>query len=533
MPDDSMHWADQTARKIVQVHQNKKTITCAAGITPSGVVHIGNFREIVTVDLISRALVDALKGSGKKVRFIYSWDDYDVFRKIPPDMPNQEMLKEHLRKAIVDVPDPYGKEESYARHNEVEIEKHMPILGINPEYVYQSKKYRACEYSDQIKKALENKDKIVEILNKYREEPLGPDWLPIRIFCEKCGLDTVEKISYAGGYDVSYECDCGFKDTFDLRSKGVAKLQWRVDWPMRWAYEQVAFEPGGKDHSTQGGSYDTGKEIVKEVYECEAPLYIMYDFIRIKGQGGKISSSKGGVITIKEVLEVYEPAMVRWLFAGTRPGAEFAISFDMDVLKLYEDFDRCERMYYGKEEVKNDKDAAQQKRIYELSAIDPESIAKDMPVQPGFRHLTTIIQIFEHDIEKVIEFYKKNEGVKSPDDIERVSARAHCASLWLKKYAPEDMVFVVNEESPQLKFHPTIRIGLKEFIRLLLTMDSQDAVESALFDFCKANDIPTKEFFTSAYRILISKEQGPKLVPFVYAIGKDRVLRLLQEALSR
>src|SRR3989344_9277781 len=128
---EGMHWSDQTARRIVQEKGDKDKYVLAAGITPSGTVHIGNFREIITVDIIARAL----RKKGKKVRFIYSWDDYDVFRKVPENMPNKEMLTKHLRKPIVDVPDPYGKEKSYARHNEVEVESSLPIVGIAPTYI--------------------------------------------------------------------------------------------------------------------------------------------------------------------------------------------------------------------------------------------------------------------------------------------------------------------------------------------------------------------------------------------------------------
>ena len=79
MAKEKQHWADLTAERVIREKGNKKQYVCAAGITPSGIVHIGNFREIITVDLVKRAL----EKRGKKVRFIYSWDDYDVFRKVP------------------------------------------------------------------------------------------------------------------------------------------------------------------------------------------------------------------------------------------------------------------------------------------------------------------------------------------------------------------------------------------------------------------------------------------------------------------
>ena len=103
---------------------------------------------------------------------------------------------------------------------------------------------------------------------------------------------------------------------------------------MRWAYEGVCFEPGGKDHSSAGGSFDTAKHIVREIYGGEAPTYVGYDFVRIKGRAGKISSSSGEVVTVADCLEIYEPELLRWIFVSYRPNTEFQISFDVDVIAL-------------------------------------------------------------------------------------------------------------------------------------------------------------------------------------------------------
>ena len=138
------------AEQIVREKGEKDVYTCASGITPSGTVHIGNFREIISVDLVVRALRDL----GKKVRFIYSWDDYDVFRKVPVNMPKQELLQEHLRFPITMVPDPWDRDSSYARHHEVDVESELPRVGIEPEYICQADRYRASRYADGIKKAL-------------------------------------------------------------------------------------------------------------------------------------------------------------------------------------------------------------------------------------------------------------------------------------------------------------------------------------------------------------------------------------------
>ena len=515
------HWADQTAENIVREKGEKKLYTCAAGITPSGTIHIGNFREIITVELVVRAL----KKLGKNVRFIYSWDDFDVFRKVPADAPKKEILEKYLRYPITDVPDTYdNKHSSYAEHNEKEVEETIPIVNIRPEFIYQAKKYRNCGYAEQIKHALENKDEIKKILDKYRAEEKSKGWWPVSVFCDKCKKDTTRVLEWDGEYTLTYECDCGHKETFDFRKKGIAKLPWRIDWPMRWHYEKVDFEPGGKEHSTHGGSRTTAKEIFELLYKEKPPIYLKYDFITIKGTGGKISKSLGNVVSLRDTLEIYEPNIVRWLFAGTRPDAEFAISFDLDVLKFYEDFDKVERVYFDKEEIKDQKEKSKQKRIYELSVTE---LPKKMPLQVPFRHLTNLLQIYNNDFNKIKEIYKKE--IKDDYDLKKLKNRCDCIWNWLQKYAPEEFRFKVQNEVK-------VKLDDKEKKALLLLkerLEKNDYTEQKLFEefynICKETGIDNKDFFKAAYKVLINKERGPKLANFILELGKERVVGLLNK----
>jgi lysyl-tRNA synthetase class 1 len=520
-----MHWADQAAKKTVELHGNKEKYTVAAGITPSGTIHIGNFREIITVDLVNRALISL----GKKVRFIYSWDEFDVFRKVPVDAPKKELLEKFLRYPITEVPDTYdNKHKSYAEHNEKEVEETIPKVGINPEFVYQAKKYRNCDYAEEIKFVLDHKKDIKEILDKFRTEEHGENWWPVSVFCDNCKKDTTKVIDWDGKYNITYECKlCNHKETFDFRKKGIAKLPWRIDWPMRWKYETVDFEPGGKEHSTAGGSRDTAVAIFKHLYKKEPPVYIKYDFITIKGTGGKISKSLGNVISLKDTLEVYEPSIVRWLFAGTRPDTEFAISFDLDVIKLYEDFDKCERIYFGKEEA-DEKEKAKQSRIYELSILE---LPKKMPFQPSFRHLTNIFQIYEGDEKKVLDHYK--EELKTDFDKERLKTRIICVKNWIAKYAPEDFKFKVNEKVPE-DIIKSLSDAQKKSLKLLhekleKNEYSEDKLAEEFYMIMQATGLKTPEFFSACYRTIIGKEKGPRLANFVLVLGKKKVIKLLNQ----
>ena len=525
--DTTYHWADVAAKRIIQEKGNKNKYTCAAGITPSGTVHIGNFREIITVDLVVRALRDL----GKEVRFIYSWDDYDVFRKVPGNMPNKEMLEKHLRLPIVDIPDPFGIEQSYARYHEVEIENDAKIVGIRPEFLYQAKKYRNHEYVKGIITALKNRNEIVKVLNKHKTEEVSNDWMPISGYCPDCNKDEVIFYNYRDEFFISMKCvPCNNEFEVDIRNASFIKLPWRVDWPMRWAHEKVDYEPGGKDHSSAGGSYDTGKEIVK-IFNWTAPSYVMYDFVKIKGANKKISSSSGNVVTLKDFLEIYDPEIVRYIFACTRPNKELSVAFDGDVIRVYDDYDKCERIYYGKHEVP-EKDMIKQKRIYELSQIS-KPIEK-MPLQVSFGECANLIQILGN-IDSAIERFKEKGDIPlnaSKEDIAYVKRRMNLAKTWISKYAPDQYIFKLNTEIPSnIQLSEKQKKALKEvLVNLKETKFNNYAPLHDLFKEIVAEfHMETSEFFSGAYRVLISKERGPHLANFVLMIGQENVIKLLEK----
>ncbi|MDA1196877.1 MAG: lysine--tRNA ligase [Nanoarchaeota archaeon] len=521
MTEDSMHWADQIARQVINERGDKEQYVVAAGITPSGTIHIGNFREIITNDLVARALVS----QGKKVRYIYSWDNYDVYRKVPKNMPKQEELQKCLRKPIIQTIDPFGCHESYAHHNQEPIEKTSPLVGINPEYIYQDEKYRAGEYTEDVKFCLEHIETIRKVLDKYRKEPLVEDWLPITMFCEECGKDTLT-ISWQGGYDVSYKCECGKEESFDYKKKPLIKLKWRIDWPMRQHYEQVDFEPAGKEHyALPGGSRITANDLYGELYNEPHPIDLKYDFITIKGQGGKMSSSLGNVISLMDTLEIYEPQIIRHLFAGTRPNTEFAISFDLDVFKVYEDYDKCERIYFKTEEAA-EKDFQKQKRIYELSQVDKPP--KEIPFQASMRHLMNVVQQYQGDMGKIKGFYKKE--IKTKEDEKKVETRAICALNWLEKYAPEDFKFKVNtiEDVKTLEFTAEEKTILKALAESLNTAKSDEkTLHDSFYVTAEQAQAKPQDLFKAAYKLLISKERGPRLANFILTIGIKEVIELV------
>ena len=518
------HWADIIASRIIRERQGKEVYVCASGITPSGTVHIGNFREIISVELVVRAL----REQGVKVRFIYSWDDYDVFRRVPENMPRRELLGAHLQKPISSVPDVLGKQKSYAAYNEAELERILPLVGIEPEYIHQAERYKIGRYAEDIKLALDNKDVIRRVLDDFRSEKLDSDWYPLNVFCGECERDTTKVLARPADYEISYKCDtCGNSERVDFRRFGGVKLPWRIDWPMRWRFERVDFEPAGKDHHSEGGSFDTARRIAKEVFDYAAPITFQYDFVRIKGGSGKISASKGQMLSLSEVLKYYQPELVRFMFAGTRPNSEFAISFDLDVIKIYEDYDRIERNYLDKPrnpKAKWYKNA----RIYELSQV--AAVPTKRPYQIQFRHLTTLLQIYSGVTDAVIAFL----GDVPEEDRNSFRVRAACAWNWLNNCAPDEFRFKLREPSDGPIDLPNASVNLLKALKNLGTLVktrlgrvSKKEFSGEMYDIIHEHELDSGEFFTTLYLVLIGKTKGPQMVNFLHILGAGRVSELL------
>jgi lysyl-tRNA synthetase, class I len=492
---EKFFWADAVADNIIKMKGDRGEYVCASGITPSGQIHIGNFREVITTDMV----VKALRDKGKKVKFIYSWDDFDRFRKVPRGVdPNFE---QYLGMPVSDIPSPFDNDMKYSEYFEKQFENSLSKVWIEPEFIYQNEMNKKCAYADLIKKALDKKEKIVEILDKYRKEPLAKDWMPIMVYCDACKKDLT-KITGHDEYNVSYECECGHKETFDIREKGIVSIRWRVDWPLRWCFESVAFEPGGIDHSVHGGSFTTAKEISKEVFDFEPPIYQFYEWISIKS-GAAFSSSAGNATTLDEVEEIYEPAVLRFLFVGTKPKSAFNISFDNDVIKLHEDFDRLEEKYY------NETANPQEKRMYEFSNINPP---KEKPDRTGFRHLITIVQLGQ---------------TESLNEVDK--ERAKRVETWLTKHAGDDIKFEVQTKVLG-NFEGKEKEALKELKKRLDEKEFSDEKEllDAFYGILEKTSMKNTDFFKVCYKALINKEKGPRLGSLILLIGQDKVSKILE-----
>ena len=503
---ETVHWADKYAEEVVQRDLKKKEYIVEAGITPSGSVHAGNFREIMTQDLIYKALLD----KGVKAKYYYYWDDYDRFRKVPDGV--DKRWEEYIEMPLFKVPDPDGCHNNYAKHYETPLLEENKACGVMCVYLNSSEEYARGIYSDLIKIALENSDKIKKILEKFRADELVPGWLPVEVYCEKCWKDTTT-VKYLGDYKVAYTCECGNSGEIDFRKDGNVKLRWRTDWPMRWTYYGVDFESSGKDHKAAGGSWDTGVPICKEVFKHEPPIGPMYEFVYFKGQSAKMSKSVGNVVKVRQLLEVYEPELIRYPYT-TKINKAFEISFDADLLNAYNYFDDARKMYYDKIKEKDKNEV----RKYFFSKLTDKYVEL-----PQFSVCVNVIQIALGDINRAKETLKK---IGHP--YQDADSRLEKAWKWVQDYAPDQFKFVVQEKMPQVKIEPDVKELLSIIADKIGKITVGEEIQQVVYNTAKEKNVPLEKVFSSAYLLFLGKEKGPRLGTFLASLDREFVLNRLK-----
>ena len=523
-----MHWSEEIAKKIIDRNPNKEEYVCAAGISPSGSIHIGNFRDIAT----SYFVVKALRKMGKKAKLLFSWDEFDRLRKVPVNVAAvTEGFDKYIGQPYVDAPDPFGCCESYAKHFQNEFEASIKKFGIDMDYRYQASQYRSGKYAKYIIQALEKRGEIFDILDSFRTQEATEDerknYYPVGIYCAHCGKDTTKITSLSDDCKVAeYECACGHKGTFNFETDFNCKLAWKIDWPMRWMFEGVDFEPGGKDHASPTGSYQTSRIIAEKIYGYEAPLFQGYEFIGIKGTTGKMSGSSGLNLTPDTLLKLYDPEIILWLYSKTEPTKAFNFCFDDEILRQYFEFDRMMNAFVTG---KADEHIASIMEGALIEGRTAETVSMQLLVALG--------SIVDFNIPMLETVFEK---IGTPYKYEEFKERLERARFWLEQCSPES----VNRlrETRNFEVYDELDEQEKQAIKMLfeyLSTDgySLDDLNAELYAIPKriyGEDLDQKtlkgiqgKFFKNVYKLLIDKEQGPRLYLFLYAVEKDRYVKLL------
>jgi lysyl-tRNA synthetase, class I len=539
-------WVARTAGQVRAEGERRhpgEVPTCASGISPSGPVHLGNLRELMVPHLVA----NEVRRGGAPCRHILSWDDYDRLRRVPAGYP--EEFNDFVGRPLTSVPDPCGEHENWAEHFKQPLRESLARLGVRVTEISQTHMYTSGAYTAQIVTAMRRRADIGAVLARYRtrrgaepddDEDSGPQaavYYPFRPYCASCGRDDTTVTGFDDETtEITYTCACGAVVGPTPIAQVAGKLAWKVDWPMRWAYEHVTFEPAGADHSSPGSSFTVGGELVSAIFGGEMPLHFGYAFVGTSGSA-KLSGSRGRAPTPADALEIFEAPLLRWLYARRRPEQSITLAFDAEVGRIYDEWDALSRRVA-------DGQADQAAQAVFARASGPAE--GPLPVTPRplpFRTLASIADITAGDQAQILRILRDLTATEPVVSLNEVRPRLDCAQAWVTGYVPPEERTQVRSE-PDLARLATLTEEERGAIKLLLEglpADwSLDGLTTLLYGIPKLqrglpiSAPPTPElkvsqrtWFVLLYQLLIGKDTGPRLPTLLLALGQDRVRFLL------
>ncbi|YAL82949.1 lysine--tRNA ligase [Dermacoccaceae bacterium W4C1] len=583
-------WVSRLAEEVIAEAERRGTkVVCASGISPSGPIHLGNLREVMVPHLVA----DEVRRRGVEAEHIISWDDYDRFRKVPAGIDGvDDSWAEHIGKPLTSVPPPRGSEhDSWAAHFRSELEASLVELGVVYRGISQTEQYLSGAYVEQVLFAMGQRTQIDKVLDQYRtlaraaskpkqdpkltaeqlqaateaaagsgaaDEDDGAqagEYYPFKPYCAECGTDFTTVTDYDDDTTrMSFTCQCGHSETVMLRDFRRGKLVWKVDWPMRWAYEQVIFEPSGVDHQSPGSSFEVGKDL-GPLFGWQRPIGPMYAFVGIRGMA-KMSSSKGGVPTPRMALRYLEAPVLRWLYVRKRPNQSFDVALDAEIQRTYDEWDSLRRKVSPADGAASTAQPGDIAAFTRAISTAQQQLTRT-PVALPYRTLASVLDLTTGDDAQALRILAQVDPDAPVQDLQELRPRLDRATDWVAEQMPEqDRTVVRGEPATELaSLDPQQRRGLD----LLLDGDGEHlgAIEqrwsidglthqvygvpkvlqgkSADFRPDRKADPETaaalgaaqREFFKLLYSLLIDKETGPRLPTLLLAIGPEKLRALL------
>lgn len=505
-----MHWADVVAEKLLE---SGKEHVISSGITPSGPIHLGSLREILTAD----AIVRSINEKGGKAKLVYIADNADPLRKVYPFL-DEMKYQEFVGRPLAEIPAPEG-DGSYDDYFLKPFFKSLKEVGVCPKVVNNYKFYNDGKFKKCTKTIIDNREKVRDILESVSGRQLPKTWFPWTFKNNDGKLCDGKLIKYEWPY-VYFENSEG-EEVVNNLEKGEGKLPWRLDWPSKWKILGVTFEAFGKDHATKGGSYDTGKRIIEDVLEEKVPHHIVYEWINLKGKG-VMHSSTGLVISAEEMLRMAPPEVIRWLIMQPQPNRHIDFDPGLGLLNSVDKYDRMEQEYHTKEAEENTA------RALELSQVKRFAMSK-LQALP-YRHLVTLVQS-KNDTKDIIKALKRTGDINglNNEEKDRLDKRIECIKEWLKNHAPESVKFEIQAKPPTLNFNDKDIERIANLKEKMTSVEwNPEAIHDAFYELQESYNMPAKEYFRIMYLILLGKEKGPRLGFFLATINRNFVVKRLE-----
>lgn len=507
-----MQWLNTIVDELIKRHPEGE-ILIETGSSPSGSYHLGHMREPIIAD----AVMLELRRRGRESRHIHYVDDLDALRKIPVNIPAS--FEKQLGYPICDIPSPTNSGESYSEYFLSGLINACEALGVEVEFIRSHEKYRAGFMVPAIERSLERVSKAKNALETISGRKLDEHWTPIQVM-EDGRLKNRKFLSIdQGAKTLKYEDFEGNTQTVDY-SKGEVKLDWRLDWPGRWWLLKVDAEPSGRDHMTKGSSYDTGVQIMKDVYEAEAPYPISYDFINMAGDTKKMSASKGTGLDALDAVKIIPPEVMRFYVMKAQPLKRLYFDPVDGVVQLMDEFAAFA--------AKTERDESEEQLYY----IATRGIDKITVSRVPFSLLVASYQAALKDPAKTLEIISRTEYAEiAKADAKIIADELKFIDAWLRDHAPEDVKFELSQSVDKTKFNNKQQVYLNALAdRIEKAPADADGgwFHQAIYDLKDHSDLEPKQLFATLYQAIIGQDSGPRAGWFLSILPRDWLIKRLR-----
>mgnify|MGYP000175682299 CR=1 FL=1 len=518
LAQNSNAWPFAEARALIKhlggdkmAMPDKGYVLFETGYGPSGLPHIGTFGEVARTLMVRNAFHQL---SDIPTRLFAFSDDMDGLRKVPDNVPNGDMLRQHLGQPLTRVPDPYGTHESFGHHNNSRLQAFLDAFGFDYDFKSSTDYYTSGKFDPMLLKVLQKYDDIINVVLPTLGQERRATYSPFLPLCPETGIvlqvPVIERNESAG--TIVYQREDGKKVETPVTG-GHCKLQWKADWGMRWAALSLDYEMSGKDLID---SVKLSSRICR-VLGFKPPQNLTYELF-LDDEGQKISKSKGNGLAVEEWLR-YAPPQSLSMFMYQKPKTAKRLFFDvipknvdeyLSHLAAYPDQDGAKKLSNPAWHIHQGQPPREEAHLSYNILLNLASVChtEDKSVLWHFigryrpdaspESAPFLDALVENAINYYRDFIKPNKRYRAPSDIEKAALQ-----------------------------------DLSEALAQLAADTPAADIQTEVYEVGKRHDFENlKDWFAALYEILLGQKQGPRMGSFIALYGIGETQSLIKKALA-
>jgi len=523
-------WLDMVAYRMLlreeKIGRNAAVLRTESGLGASGVPHVGSLGDVIRAYGVKLAL----ESQGRRSEFVAYSDDMDGLRKVPAGMPDS--LKKYLGHPVSSIPDPYNCHGSYASHMNSLLRDAMDKCGVDSNFHSATEDYRKGLFTEQIRKILNNAERIGRIV----KEEVGQDKytviLPYFPVCGSCGrIYTTQVHEFEQSTDrVLYSCEgsgeikgqavegCGYRGEVDVKD-GHGKLPWKAEFAARWDALKISFEAYGKELTD---SVRVNDRVCQEILGYPPPFHVRYELFLDKS-GEKISKSKSAldVMTPQTWFKYGPPASLNLLMFKRITGAR-NLGVE-DIPGYVNELNYLDDVYFGLRPISDSKELAKLKGLFEYTYfLKPPPIHTSYVPYNLLVYLVTVAPVGKRH--EYVEAKLREYGYVKTSMPPNIEEELKYATNWAEDFK------TIAEST--IRLTAPQRLAVEDLVGVVRSETDERVLQNSIFNLAKKYAIDPPEFFKLLYTILVGAPKGPRLGPYIKAMGSENVARALERAVE-